>query len=96
MRSSLVLLTLFFVQSVFALGTEPKNFFQVDSQVLRGAAVTQDNVAWLSEHGVKAIVKLDDENPDEASWGIPVENYHINKFGLNLSYNYVHQILTAI
>jgi protein tyrosine/serine phosphatase len=96
MRMTLLFVLLFCLPKAFAAGVQPNNFFQVDSQVLRGAALTQENVVWLQERGVKTIIKLDDENEAEASWGIPVERYHINKFGLNLSYTFAMQILEAI
>lgn len=96
MRAFLLLAFALSVSNAFAAGSPPSNFFQVDAQVTRGAELTQENVTWLAENGVKTIIKLDDENNDEFNWGIPVENYHINKFGLNLSYRLVSQILDSI
>ena len=96
MRLTLLFASLLYFQVIYALDTPPINFFQVDSQVLRGGTLTQENVTWLAERGVKTIIKLDDENESEGSWGIPVEYFHINKFGLNLSYPFVTKILDAI
>jgi tyrosine-protein phosphatase SIW14 len=83
-------------QPTFAAGTVPENFFQVDASVLRGADPTQDNVDWLADHGVKTIIKLDDENMQELAYGIPVERLSINKFGLNLTYKLIVKILNHI
>jgi protein-tyrosine phosphatase len=96
MRTILIAILLSHAVAASAQPTRPNNFFQVDSLVSRGAEITQDNEEWLAERGVKTIIKLDDENPDEDGWQIPVENHHINEFGLNLSYSLVSEILDAI
>jgi protein tyrosine/serine phosphatase len=83
-------------QNGFASNFAPDNFFKVDAHVLRGASPTQENIKWLANQGVKTIVKLDDENPEESYWGLSVEYYPINKFGFDLSYEYVKQILAQI
>lgn len=83
-------------QLLNAAGNVPDNYFEVDSAVLRGGALTQGAVEWLEDRGVKTIIKLDDENPEELSWGIDVIPMHINKFGFNLTYNFVKQILDKI
>ena len=78
------------------LARAPRNFHVVDAQVFRGGEVTPGSVAWLKAKGVKTIIKLDDENMDEASWGIDVHPYHINKLGLNLSFDLVTGVLNDI
>lgn len=96
MKTTLFLATLLSFQIVFAAGTQPKNFHQVDAVVVRGAEPTKSNISWLQDLGVQTIVKLDDENQEEVSWGIPVEYLPINRFGLNLSYEMVTNILDRI
>jgi protein tyrosine/serine phosphatase len=96
MNFILISFVFFCFSQVFAEGTQPRNFFQVDPLISRGAAITRDNVHWLAEHGTKTIVKLDDENPDEFTWEIPVKYFHINKFGFNLTFSLVEKILDSI
>jgi hypothetical protein len=83
-------------QNALARGSAPMNFAVVDAHLMRGGEVTEPNVEWLADHGVKAIVKLDDENPAEYMWEVPVQSYHINKFGFNLSFAFVKNILAQI
>lgn len=96
MRTFFVTLILFFYTQIFATGIQPNNFFQVDKRVLRGAAVTPENIMWLSEKGVKTIIKLDDRNPDELSGIIPVDFLPISRIGLDLTYDYAMRILSRI
>lgn len=74
----------------------PPNFYVVDHYVMRGAQPSKHHVQWLQRQGVHTIIKLDDENEEEFEWGIPIQWFHINKFGLNLSYGLVKSILHSL